>query len=151
VIPAPPSQILVTYPVCEGSQGNTMRRQAWLVSGIDGFFGLNLDPVTGGQDAPQDEDRRRACRLAARATQTLVTAADIVTAALALPDLEVARASVPLMTKNTAPNAPITLIALRARAAADDPSAPPESNRWLAQIWRRLVDRLPLGTRLSVQ
>ena len=150
-VPDAGATVLLTYPVCNGALGNTPRGQRWTVAAIVGIFGVNPDPVAGGQDAPQDEDRRRVARHRARRTRTLVTASDIEAAALALPDLEVARAHVlPVDTNTPAPNE-TTLIALRARTPLDDPAVPPETPRWLAAIRRRLAPRLPLGTRFAVK
>jgi predicted phage baseplate assembly protein len=150
-IPDGGAQVLLTYPVCDGARGNTAPGQRWTVRAIEGIFGANLDPIAGGQDAPKDEDRRRESRLRARQTQTLVTAADIEAAALALPDLEVARAHVLPEDAHTSAPSETTLIVLRARVLADDPSARPETARWLAAIRRRLMPRLPMGTRLAVR
>src|SRR5262249_54173545 len=94
---------------------------------------------------------RRVARQRARQMCTLVTAADIEAAALALPDLEVARAHVLPIDSNPPAPSTTTLIALRARTPLDDPAAALETPRWLATIRQRLPPRLPLGTRFAVK
>jgi predicted phage baseplate assembly protein len=149
-IPDSGSKVLLTYPVCDGARGNMSPEQRWTVAGFEGSFGVNPDAIAGGQDAAQDDDRRRKARMLVRQTQALVTAADIESAARALVDLEVARAHVLPAAGTAAPSA-ITLIALRARTPLDDSTLTFETSRWLAAIGRRLTPRLPLGTRLAVR
>jgi predicted phage baseplate assembly protein len=150
-IPDAGSTVLLTYPVCSGALSNTARDQRWTVAEIEGIFGTNPDAIAGGKDAAQDADHRRLARQRARQTCTLVTAADIEAAALALPDLEVARARVLPVDPNAPAPSATTLIALRARTPLDDPGVVLETTRWLAAIRQRLAPRLPLGTRFAVR
>lgn len=147
-VPPAGEAIYISYPVCAGAAGNAAPGKRWEVRGVSGVYGVNLDPVDGGADAATDEDRRRAARRRARDDHALVTAADIETAALALPALEVARARV------LAPRRPrdgrLILVAMRSRSPAETEADTPESSRWLAAVQRRLAQRLPLGLRLVV-
>src|SRR5262249_47007736 len=43
-----------------------------------------------------------------------------------------------------------TLVLMRERASVTEPDQPPETRRWLEAVRRRLVSRMPLGTRLLV-
>ena len=60
-MPAAGAQIFVSYAVNDGAGGNTARNRKWLVGGISGLFGTNLDPVTGGEDRSR-RTRTAACR-----------------------------------------------------------------------------------------
>lgn len=141
----------IDYPYCDGSGGNTPRRQHWSVRGISGVFGINPDAIGGGRDADTDLDLRRTAREQLREAHALVTAADLEAAALSLADLEVARVEVSLGKAHAETTRDLTLLALRARATADEPDEGPETSRWLAAVRRGLLARMPLGTRLSVR
>lgn len=150
-LPERESEIAIDYPHCEGSAGNIARGKRWTVRGIADAFGVNLEPVTGGRDADSDIDLRRTARRQIAAAHALVTAQDIVDAALGLADLEVARAEVRLAAPLADASREVMLIALRARATADEPPVAPETDRWLRALRRALLARLPLGTRLRVR
>lgn len=143
--------IAIDYPFCNGSAGNTPRRQHWSVRGISGTFGTNPDPISGGRDADTDLDLRRAARQRLRAAHALVTVADLKDATLSLADLEVARVEVHLGKARAETTRELTLLALRARSSADEPEEAPETTRWLAAVRRGLLARMPLGTRLRVR
>lgn len=140
-IPPPDAQILVSYAVCDGDQGNVARNRRWRVTGFAGAFGVNLDHVAGGAAAPGSVDQRREARRLSR-DHALVSSDDVADAAKALSLLAVARAWVlPLHPKAPRTGA-VTLVALRADGI--------ESRRWLDAVRRRLAPRMPLGTRLLV-
>ena len=148
--PAPDSQVYVSYAVSEGAAGNVARNRKWRVAGFTGIFGTNPDAIDGGADATGLADLRRVARQRIESDHALVTAADIVAAALGLPLLEVARAWVAVPSGDVPANATITLVAMRRRTAAGEASPAPETARWLQAVQRALAPRIPLGTRLRV-
>jgi predicted phage baseplate assembly protein len=142
--------VLVTYAVSEGAQGNVARNRHWVVDTIEGVFGVNPDPVSGGSDPLDWIGLRRAARGRAEDNRPLISSADIETAALALPLLEVARAWV-LAPQTGLPNTgTVTLVAMRSRPGGVEPVQPPETRRWLEAIRRQLAGQMPLGTTLAV-
>jgi predicted phage baseplate assembly protein len=145
------SQVFIDYPWCGGASANLPRHQRWQVRGIAGVFGVNPEPIDGGKDADRDADLRRQARRRLRESHALVTAGDIEAAALAIADLEVARAKVPAIKPQTDAQREIALVVMRARVAPDEPAQPPETIRWLAGVRRALLPRMPLGTRLLVR
>lgn len=149
-MPGAGRQILVSYLVCDGKSGNVARNRKWVDQGLSGVFGVNLDPITGGEDPSDWIAQRRAARQVARTIHPLVSAADIVTAARALQALEVGRAWVAPPRSKVVETGTITLIAMRRRVGGIEPESPPETRRWLAAVRRRLLPRMPLGTRLAV-
>jgi predicted phage baseplate assembly protein len=144
----PGAQVYVSYSVCDGATGNQPRSRRWFASGI-GPIGRNLDPVRGGADAATMIQTRTDARRAVLNRHALVTAEDIAGAALALTDLQVARAKVLPFAEG--PDAPgtVTLIALRRRAVSS--VAVEEPQRWLDTLRLALQPRLPLGQRLVVR
>jgi hypothetical protein len=72
-MPAAGAQIFVSYAVNDGTGGNTARNRKWLVGGINGTFGTNLDPVTGGEDPSAGPGQRRAARRALLEGHALVS------------------------------------------------------------------------------
>lgn len=149
-MPAAGAQIFVSYAVNDGTGGNTARNRKWLVGGISGTFGTNLDPVTGGEDPSAGPAQRRAARRALREGHALVSSADIEAAARALPSLEVARALVMPPQPRESETGTVTLIAMRARADGVEFGSIPETPRWLEAVRRQLSPRMPLGSRLAV-
>jgi predicted phage baseplate assembly protein len=142
--------VYVSYGVSDGAAGNVAAGKSWVVRGVRGVFGVNRDPIVGGADAFGDADRRREARRRVQQDHPLVTPADIQAAALALADLEVARAFVvPPPGGGSRPDI-VTLVAMRARTPDVDGSEP-ESGRWLAAVARRLSLRVMLGSRLVVR
>lgn len=150
-LPEADSPIGIDYAFCGGAAGNTPRRQQWTVRGIQGVFGVNPDPITGGRDADGEIDLRRKARGRLRSAHALVTASDIVQAARGLPDLDVARAEIVLPGKRADSTRELVLIALRDRMGEDEPDEAPESARWLAAVRAALLPRMPLGTPLTVR
>lgn len=149
-IPSANSNVLISYAVCDGPAGNVARNRQWAVEGFEGVFGVNVDPVAGGAAAPTLLDQRRGARLRSRSEHSLVTSADIVNAALALPLLEVARAWVDVPDKTRPRTGTVTLVAMRRRPASGEPQDIPETPRWLNAIRQRLRGAMPLGSRLAV-
>ena len=145
------SQIFLDYPCCDGASANLPRHQQWKVQGIAGVFGANPEAIDGGRNADRDADLRREARRRLRESHALVTAGDIEAAALALADLEVARAKVPAIKPQTDSQGEIVLLAMRTRVTLDEPMLPPETARWLAAVRQALLPRMPLGTRLRVR
>jgi predicted phage baseplate assembly protein len=148
-IPIQGQSALCTYSVSDALAGNVARNRKWSVEGISGTFGINVDPLDGAAVAPGWLDLRRQAR-DKKNEHALVSADDIIAAALALPLLEGVRAWVPSFPTAAAQTGTVTLIALRARPDGVEPSSPPETPRWLATIRRKLAPRMPLGTRLRV-
>jgi predicted phage baseplate assembly protein len=148
-IPIQGQYALCTYSVSDALAGNVARNRKWRVEGIAGTFGTNVDPLDGAAVAPGWLDLRRQAR-DKKNEHALVSADDIIAAALALPLLEAVRAWVPSFPTAAAQTGTVTLIALRARPDGVEPSSPPETPRWLATIRRKLAPRMPLGTRLRV-
>jgi predicted phage baseplate assembly protein len=149
-IPPQGAQVLASYGVSDAQAGEVARNRKWQVAGFQGAFGVNLDPVTGSAPAPDGAEQQRKARQSYRDGHALITAADIETAALALPLLEVARAWI-VQPQDKAPRAGVlTLVALKSRPGGTEPEQVPETARWLATIRRRLAPRIPLGTRLTV-
>lgn len=149
-IPPAESQVLATYAVSDGEQGRVARNRKWKVTGIEGTFGVNLDPITGGAASSDWLLERREARRRSRADHALVSASDIEMAALALPLLEVSRAWVPEPDRFAPRTGVVTLVALRARPVGEEPEQVPETAQWLQTIRRRLAARMPLGARLVV-
>jgi len=149
-MPTAGSQVLVSYAVSDAEQGNVAGNRHWEVAGFQGVFGVNVDAVKGGAATSAWLDQRRDARSLSREDHALVSSADIESAAKALPLLEVARAWV-LQPDGTAPRTgEVKLIAMRSRVDDEEAGRVPETPRWLEAIRRRLVSRVPLGTRLSV-
>ena len=141
-IPPAEAQILVSYAVCDAVEGNVARNRQWKVAGFEGAFGVNVDPIAGGTASPDAVDQRRDARLRSRQEHALVSSADVVDAAKALPLLEVARAWVLPPLAGAPRTGAVTLVAMRAQ--------PPETRLWLDAVRRQLAPRMPLGTRLLV-
>jgi predicted phage baseplate assembly protein len=149
-IPPPDSTIAVTYSVSNGAQGNVARGRKWHVSGFEGAFGINPDPVAGGMAAPGWDEQRREARRRTREDHALVSSEDIETAAKELKLLEVARAWVAPPDSSAPRTGVITLVALRSRPGGNEPERSPETASWLQAIRRNLAPRMLLGTRLEV-
>jgi hypothetical protein len=149
-IPAANSDVLVSYAVCDGVEGNVARNRQWHVFGFEGAFGVNIDPVAGGAAGSALLDQRREARRRSRDEHGLISADDIVKAAMALPLLDVARAWVVPPDKNLKRTGTVTLVAMRRRTSSVEPEQVPETRRWLDAIGNRLRARMPLGTRLAV-
>lgn len=149
-IPPQQSQVLVTYAVSDGEEGNVARNRKWKVTGVAGTFGVNPDPITGGSASSGWIDDRREARRRSRDDHALVSADDIETAAKALPLLEVARAWVPEPDDRMPRTGVVTVVVLRSRAGNKEPEKPPESGQWLEAIRRSLAARMPLASRLVV-
>lgn len=148
--PSEGNAVYVTYAVSDAEAGGIARNRRWKVAGFGGAFGANPDAIGGGAAPSGWIDQRREARRRARHDHALVSFDDISAAARALPLLEVGRAWV----VRPAPKAPrtgvVTLVAMRARPAGQEPTAIPETRRWLDAIRRRLAPRIPLGSRLVV-
>ena len=149
-IPPAQSQVFVTYSVSDGVQGRVARNRKWKVAGFGGTFGVNPDPIAGGSGPFGWIDQRREARRRSREDHALVSSSDIVSAALALPLLEVVRAWVVTPDNRLPRTGTLTLIALRSRPGGKEPKQPPETTRWLNAIRRQLLPRMPLATRLVV-
>jgi predicted phage baseplate assembly protein len=150
-IPAAVSQVLITYAVSDGENGNVGRNRKWNVAGFGGSFGLNLDPISGGAAPFGWLDERRAARRRSRDEHALVSESDIVDAAKAIPLLEVVRAWIARLAADAPRSGVVTLTAMRSRPGDIEPESTPETARWLEAIRRRLVSRIPLATRLMVR
>jgi predicted phage baseplate assembly protein len=149
-LPPAGAQILLTYVVCDGADGNAVRNQRWIVHGFDGPYGVNPEPMQGGRNGADRADQRREARRRARADHALVTAADLEAEALALPALEVARAWAPPAGAARV-DGTVTLVAMRSRPGGIEPADAPETERWLSAVARALAPRVPLGQRLRVR
>jgi hypothetical protein len=150
-IPPAESQVFVSYSVSDGEEGSVARNRKWKVAGFAGAFGVNPEPMTGGAEAFGWIDQRREARRRSRDDHALVSSNDIVSAAKALPLLEVARAWVPAAGDKSPRTGVVTLIAIRSRPEGKEPEDPPETPLWLESIRSQLAPRIPLGTRLVVK
>lgn len=149
---APPmhAQILLDYAFSAGAAGNLPRLQGWTARGVVNVdVGTNLDPMTGGADPSGLDDLRRAARREVREAHALVSAQDLVHAALAAPDLQAARAELVGACGTAAAKGVLTMVALRARSPGRA-GAEPEPPHWLQALQRSLATRLPMGQRLRV-
>ncbi|MDQ6634883.1 MAG: baseplate J/gp47 family protein [Gemmatimonadota bacterium] len=149
-IPPAGSPIYVSYGVSDADRGNAARNRRWHVTGFEGAFGVNPDPVSGGAAPFAWVEQRREARRRSREDHALVSPADIESAAKALPLLEVVRAWVVPPDARAPRSGVVRLVAMRARTGLDEPVRPPETVRWLEAIRRRVAPRTPLGTRLVV-
>jgi hypothetical protein len=149
-IPPAGSQVVATYSVSDGAEGNVARNRKWKVTGIAGTFGVNLDPITGGSGSTGWIDERRDARERSRNEHALVSQEDIVEAAKSLPLFEVSRAWVVEPDDGVPRTGVVTLVAMRSRSGEKEPETPPENARWLEGIRRSLAARIPLATRLVV-
>ena len=125
----------------------------WQVKGITGSF-ANIEPMRGGTDRADMAGLRRDSRRRAGTTHPLVTDADLVEAALACSDLKVARAEIlsAFASDCRAGSAARgrTLIAICGGRRAD-PTVVAESATWLQALRRRLLPRVPLGDRVTIE
>lgn len=149
-IPPADSQILFTYSVSDGEEGRVARNRKWKVAGFGNTFGVNPDPIAGGDAASAPLGDRREARRRVRSDHALISSSDMAEAAKALPLLEVARAWVPPPPNNAPRTGAVPLVVLRSRAGGEEPEQPPETAQWLNAISRRLSPRMPLGSRLMV-
>lgn len=147
-IPPAGATMLATYTVSDGDKGGVAANRKWQVRGFAGSFGVNVDAMARGAAPTGWIDERREARRRARDDHALVSSADIVAAALALPLLEVARAWVLPPDEKAPYTGSVTLVAMRARRSEEDAGNTPETPRWLEAIRRRLVPKMPLATRL---
>ncbi len=153
--PATGAPIYLSYFISDGAAGNQPRPRAWIAQGI-GALGRNLDAFVGGADAVDATGARRSARRVAREDHALVTARDLIAAALALADVVVARAWVLPAEGESAIAAPgtVTLVAMRARPPGrveHEGGEAPEPARWLRAVHGVLAPRAPLGQRLVVR
>jgi hypothetical protein len=150
-VPAAESQVLASYQTSDGAAGNIARNRRWIVTGIQGAYGTNLNPLSGGVDATTLTDLQFSSRRQVREEHPLITPEDIVAAAHNLPFLEVGRAWTldPSVTKPSTRTT--TLIAMRMRPGGVEPALPPETPLWLRSIEQSLRRMMPLGSRLRVK
>jgi predicted phage baseplate assembly protein len=149
-IPDPQSQVIVTYSVSDGEQGNLAPNRRWRVPGFGGVFGINLDAIAGGTSATGLPEHRRQARHRLQNGHPLVTERDIVDAAMSLPFLGVSRAWVVSRRTGTPDTGTVTLIAMRGRPIDVEAGGVPESRAWLGAVRRSLAGRMLLGSRLIV-
>lgn len=149
-IPPAGSKVSVTFAVSDGEEGRVARNRKWSVAGFADTFGVNPDPIGGGIAASGFIENRREARLRSREDHALISSDDIAAAAKLLPLLEVARAWVPAPPNNAPRTGVVTLVVMRSRAGGAEPELPPETAQWLKAISRRLLPRMPLGSRLLV-
>ena len=112
------AQVLAWYAVSDGAQGSVARNRRWHVQGIGGVFGANPDAIAGGAGPDDWRTQRRESRRRAREEHALVSADDIVRAALALPLLDVARAWVVPSNDGGPRTGIVTLVAMVIREQA---------------------------------
>ena len=149
-IPEANEQVFATYQISAGSGGNIARNRHWIVKGIQGTYGTNLNPLSGGASATGLLDLQRSSRQQVHEEHLLITSQDLVDAACALPLLEVGRAW-PLDPSVMTPRTGIvTLVAMRQRPGGVEPTLPPETPLWLRSIQQLLRPRMMLGSRLRV-
>jgi predicted phage baseplate assembly protein len=143
--------VRIRYQVTAGEQGNLPAGQTWTIPEVISCFGKNDDPMTGGAAELTLLELRRLARESVRKSHAVVTQTDLEQAALALCDLQVARAqALPLPDPGSQCLAlPYrrSLVVLRMRAPGTTDTETPQ---WLTEIRRLLSPRLPLGERLKV-
>jgi len=149
-VPPLGSTITASYFLSQGQAGNIAANRKWVVHGFSGAFGSNPDATFGGEDPSGWLEQRREARLRLNDGHALVSAADFQQAAVQLPSLEVGRAWMVSPSQGDLQTGTLRLVAMRARTAAGESGAPPESRQWLESIRERLAPRVPLGMRLSV-
>jgi hypothetical protein len=103
--------------------------------------------VLGGR---ADHQQHAFGRRRSRDEHALVSAADVAAAAVSLPLLEVGRAWVVSPQPNVPRTGAVKLVVMRSRSGGKEPARAPETRQWLDAIRRRLIARMPLGTRLVV-
>jgi hypothetical protein len=134
-VPRAGAALRVGFQACRGRAGNLPAGLAWGVQGLHGDYGANPEPTRGGEDRLELDDLRRLARRRLAESRPLVTADDIAGAALADPDLRVARAE--LISGfdrdrfGTLAKATRTLVAVRARRRSEGPPAGAEPSAWL--------------------
>ena len=148
--PKEDSQVFVTYEVSDGAGGQVARNRKWHVTGVVGIIGSNVDAVTGGSDLLGTRGNRREARKLSQDDHALVSSSDIIAAARALPLLNVARAWVPAPDPHLPQTGVVRLVAMRYRDVDNGDETAVETDLWLETIRRRLVPRIPLGSRLQV-
>lgn len=148
-MPPAGSTIRVSYRVSDGAHGNTARNRRWRVTGFAGMFGVNPDAIGGGFERADDIAVRRDARHGRKEHHALISADDIVDAAMGLPLLGVGRAWIVPRDKRPQSGS-VMLVAMRQRDNGIEPVGTPESRRWLQAIQSALAPRMPLGTRLVV-
>ena len=149
-MPPEGAQVLTSYAVSDGEQGDVARNRAWHVAGLSGVYGTNPDAVAGGASSAGWTSQRREARRRTQEDHALVSAADIEAAARELPLLEVVRAWVATPGSAAPRTGVIRLVAMRSRPGGTEPEAAPETKRWLEAIRRALAPRIAMGTRLAV-
>jgi predicted phage baseplate assembly protein len=142
--------IAATYLVSLGSEGNTARNRVWKILGISGTYGINYDPIVGGQYSSGWMDQRRIARKNLNNPRALVSSADIEDAARKLPTLEVVRAWVIPTGKNDIDKGAVKLLAMQERREENQSKDVFETDRWLRAVQRSLAPRILLGSRLTV-
>lgn len=134
--------VKVKYHVSDGTRGNLSAGQSWSVPPIAGIFGRNPRPIAGGQARWTPLDLQIQARKSLREDRPLISAADLMGAAMALGDLGVLRAlEAPVPERGRVAG----LRRLLVLAQSVDVAA-----GWFAAIHTRLAPRLPLGQRLEV-
>jgi predicted phage baseplate assembly protein len=149
-IPKANEKVLATYQISAGSDGNIARNRRWIAKSIQGTYGTNLNPLSGGANATGLLDLERSSRQRVHEEHPLITSQDIVEAAYALPLLEVGRAWAVDPSAKTPSTGIVTLVAMRQRPGGVEPTLPPETPLWLRSIQQLLRPRMTLGSRLRV-
>jgi hypothetical protein len=150
-VPAAESEVLVSYQISNGAAGNIARNRHWIVTGIQGAYGTNVNPLSGGMDATRLDDLKRSARRLIHEEHSLITAQDFVDTALKLKLFEVGRAWTLDPPTKTPSTGTITLIAMRQRPGGIEPALPPETPLWLNSIQQLLRRSMLLGSRLRVR
>jgi predicted phage baseplate assembly protein len=86
------TQVTANYSVSAGAAGGVARNRKWSITGVEGTYGVNPDPLAGGSGSFGWIEQRREARRRSRNDHALVSSDDIREQALALTLLEVARA-----------------------------------------------------------
>jgi predicted phage baseplate assembly protein len=148
--PAKGLQLSATYSVSDGDDGNVARNRSWVVSGIEGTFGSNLDAVYGGARRPDRAEMRREARRRFENDRALVSGDDIREAAERLPLLGVTRSWIAAADFAQTHTATICLVVMRTRDDGVELADAPETPRWLDAVRRALAPHISLGARLAV-
>jgi hypothetical protein len=147
-MPPAGATLLVEYKASAGVAGNLPSGVSWSVAGIAGVFGSNSAPTSGGVDARGLTQLQVIARQRSLADHPLIAASDLTSAADAFADLGVTRTAE--LAQDALPRGVQGRRVLIAVGQHDLDSDETEPAAWLAEIRRRLVQRLPLGQSLEV-
>jgi len=145
------ADLQASYRTSAGSAGNLQAKVRWTVKGIQGVFGINPEPTTGGEDPTSLDDLRGSARIRFDTARLLVTADDVQSAALSYSDLGVTRAvELPLDNSRLEGDRVLLVTGPHDTDSADTGAILAEEPELLEAVRKRIAPRLPLGQKLRV-